>query len=120
MDVYSICCVSYFHYTAFTFIILTVLSTPFDFNFIMYIFITLKIGCWKNILYVKFLLRNTADNYFILIKWKSIFIFLLPSIFFHCRLSRISLCIFLEFHIISNKAYIILVFLQPINVVLFC
>ena len=81
----------------------------------------LKIGCRENILYVKFLLRNTADNNFILIKRKSIFIFFLISSFFHCRLSRMSLGFRREFYIISNQFYIILVCFQPCLVgVLFC
>ena len=73
----------------------------------------LKIGCRENILYVKFLLRNTADNNFVLIKRKSILIFLLPSSLCHFCLCRNGLCFILEFHIISNKFYIIRVCLQP-------
>ena len=113
MNFHSICCIRNLHFAAFTFVVLIVLIPPSNFCFITIFIIMLKIGCRENILYVKFFLRNTADNNFILIKRKSIFIFYLISSFFHCRFSRMSLCFLREFYIISNKFHIIRVCLQP-------
>ena len=113
MDFYSICCIRNSYFATRTIITYVVLIPPSNFCFIILFIIMLKIGCRENILYVKFFLRNTADNNFILIKRKSIFIFYLISSFFHCRFSRMSLCFLREFYIISNKFHIILVCLQP-------